>query len=447
MNRFVNRYFFYYPIVLLRGQMVPVYLRRMRRTQWYSADQLQQIQLQKLIRILGYAKSENPYYRRALKDIEPDSFQSLTDLQRIPILTKEAMKEHFDDLRPKHLRGAIKKSTSGSTGNPVTVYKSLSASAATYAAYWRGFEWADVHVGDPQGRFWGVPHHQNAIRLTKFTDIVMNRHRCSAFALKEEDLAGCYESLNRFKPRYFYGYVSMLAEFAKFLIRNGLTLKYNLVCVITTSELLTESHRALFENAFRCRVYNEYGSSELGTIAHECEQGSLHISAERMIVETVRAGRLAAPGESGNIVVTELNNRAMPLIRYSLGDSVTLTDQKCQCGRGLPIIREIAGRVYDTIYNRQGQPFTGHFFTYISADLESRGFQLSGYQVVQLDLDNLLVRLVTDEPDRQQLEKYLQERIGSGYGKDVRLHFEYVPEIEREKSGKIRQTKSMVKPE
>jgi len=357
------------------------------------------------------------------------------------------MKEHLDELRAKRAWGTIRKSTSGSTGNPVTVYKSLTASAATYAAYWRGYEWAGVRVGDPQGRFWGVPYYSTAKRLTRLTDLVLNRYRCSAFALKESDLADYYKIINRVKPRYFYGYVSVLEEFAEFLIRNKLKLKFSLACVITTSELLTDLHRELFEKAFGCRIYNEYGSSELGTIAHECEHGSLHVSAERMIVETVLDGRVVAPGDTGKIVVTELNNKAMPLIRYDLGDSVTLTNQACECGRELPIIGQIAGRTYDIIYNEEGQPFPGQFFTYISSSLVHHGLRLSGFQVIQLALDHLLVRLVTDETDRQRLENYIRETIRAGYGGNVRIEFVYVREIEREKSGKIRITKSMINSE
>ena len=134
------------------------------------------------------------------------------------------------------------------------------------------------------------------------------------------------------------GYVSMLETFSKFMIKNHLSFKYPPTCVITTSEVLTDYHRELIGNVFQCRVYNEYGCGETGTIAHECEFGSMHINAENVIVEIVRDGEVVNDGEVGDIVVTDLNNFAMPLIRYNLKDIGYIDSEPCPCGRGLPIL-------------------------------------------------------------------------------------------------------------
>jgi phenylacetate-CoA ligase len=122
-------------------------------------------------------------------------------------------------------------------------------------------------------------------------DFIANRKRCSALSFTERDLQAYTAVLEQFGPKYFYGYVSMIEEYAKFFRRNGTTPPFKLKCVTTTSEVLTGSHRRLIEDVFSTKVFNEYGSGELGSVAHECELGSLHVSAENMIVEVID-GRL-----------------------------------------------------------------------------------------------------------------------------------------------------------
>jgi phenylacetate-CoA ligase len=443
MNRLLNRYLVYYPSVSLRGQFVAFHSAHLRRSQWLDSSQIENLQLRKLAALLDFARQNVPYYGRILQDVDFTSNKSLAILERIPTLTKELLKENFEELRCKRLRSAIKKTTGGSTGNPVTIFKSRNALALTYAAYWRGYEWAGVQVGDRQGRFWGIPHESDGRRYASWADFLLNRFRCSAFAFSDHELALYYEQLNRFKPNYFYGYVSMLEAFARFLLRNRLELKFKLACTIATSEVLTEPHRRLFESAFGCRVFNEYGCGEMGTIAHECEHGAMHIAAERIIVEVLKDGRSAQPGETGEIVVTELHNKAMPLIRYNLKDLGIVSDLPCRCGRGLPVLKEIKGRAYDTIYNKEGQAFHGQYFMYIFEELQRQGINISAFQVTQLDWENIVVRLVATQNERQRAEHYIERKVHGTYGHYAKIRFEYVQQIDRERSGKIRLIKSM----
>lgn len=443
MNRLLNKYLVYYPAVFLRGQNVARHLWHLNRSQWFPRYRLQQLQLEKLKKLICDAKENVPYYREALANFDPSSIKNITDIEAVPVLTKELLKENFSHLRSDQRYRVIKKTTGGSTGNPVTIYKSVDSSAAAYAAYWRGYEWAGVGIGFRQARFWGIPNDARDKRMARWTDWITNRYRCSAFAFGEEDLRRYYADLNRFKPYYFYGYVSMLEAFARFLLRNGLGLKFRLTCVISTSEVLTEVHRRLFEQAFRCRVFDEYGCGEVGTIAHECEHGRMHLSTENLIVEILRDGCPVVAGQEGDIVVTELNNRAMPLIRYNLRDAGALATTDCPCGRGLPLIEKVVGRAYDILYNREGQAFHGEYFMYIIEELQRQGFAVSAFQVTQLDHDNFLVKLVMGESGRAKLEKYMIERVRSTYGEYACMRFEYVPRIDRERSGKIRLIKSM----
>ncbi len=443
MISFINKYFFYYPVILLKTNNFLYHLEEMKKSQWYKYEHLQEIQLQKLISQLRFVKDNIPYYSKVLKHVDPSSFKSFEDLQKIPILTKDILKQNIDNLSYRNLKGSLKKTTGGSTGNPVTIFKSAQAMGAMYAAEWRGYEWAGIGIGNRQVRFWGIPHNKKDIRLTQLKDFIANRLRCSAFSFDEENLAEYYKVINHFKPKYFYGYVSMLEAFSKYLLDHNLKLKFQLKCVISTSEVLTAMHRKLFEKAFNCKVYNEYGCGELGTIAHECQNGSLHISAENMIVEIINGDKICKFGEIGDIVVTELNNRAMPLIRYNLKD-LSYMNSHCSCGRGLPILGDITGRAYDTIYNKEGKAFHGEYFMYIFEELQNQGVQVLSFQVVQLDYKNFIIKLVMDERSRKKVENYIMLRVHNTYGSYAKFQFEYVTNIEREKSGKLRLIKTFL---
>jgi len=445
MNEIINKYLLYYPAVFLRRQWVPFYLKQLKESQWNTAKKLQKVQFEKLSNLLKFAKCHIPYYQNTLKDIDLKSFTKLDDLQNIPVLTKELLKENIESLLcADYQKNSYKKTTGGSTGNPVTIYKSSRSLAAAYAAYWRGYGWAGVGIGDRQGRFWGMPHDKTSKTKARLTDIITNRLRCSAFAFSEEHLSKYYDNLNRFQPKYFYGYVSMLEAFAKYLIKYKLKLKTQLTCVITTSEVLTDTHRRLFEKAFDSRIFNEYGCGEVGTIAHECENGSLHISSENVIVEILKDDMPVKSGEVGDIVVTELNNTVMPLIRYNLKDLGYIKGDSCPCGRGLPILGGVIGRSYDIIYNKEQKAFHGEYFMYIFEELQNLGIQVSAFQVVQVDFENFIIKLVMSDMNNKTLENYIYKRVHQTYGTYAVLKFEYVDKIDREGSGKIRLIKSLI---
>jgi phenylacetate-CoA ligase len=443
MNQIINKYLIYYPTVFARRQWVPYYLTKLRKSQWLSTDELTQIRFDKLRSLLLSAKQSIPYYQKALKGIDIAKFDSIHCISELPLLTKDLLKGNINSLY-SNLRGATSKTTGGSTGNPVTVYKSAVSIANAYAAYWRGYEWAGVSIGDRQARFWGFPNDPAARRHARLTDFITNRYRCIAFQFDENDLHRYYNDLNQFKPGYFYGYVSMLEAFAKFLLKNKLRLKFDLKCVISTSEVLTDVHRKLFQEAFNCKIFNEYGCGEIGTIAHECGEGKMHISAENVLVEILADGSPAEPGEEGEIVVTELNNTLMPLIRLNLKDIGAIDPKPCACGRGLPVLKKVVGRAYDTIYNREGRAFHGEFYMYIFEELQRMGIVVAAFQVIQNSHDDFTIKLVTSNEKRAELERYMNQRVHSTYGSYARLNFEYVTEIAREPSGKIRLIKSLV---
>jgi phenylacetate-CoA ligase len=263
------------------------------------------------------------------------------------------------------------------------------------AATWLGYGWFGIAPGDRAARFWGQPAHLKRRLRFAAADIAMNRIRFSAFAFSEADLDRYWRACLAFRPSYLYGYVSMLEAFARFVVstgRNGREL--GLVSVVTTSEALSEQQRQVIREAFGAPVQNEYGCGEVGPVAYECPQGLLHVMTESVLVEVLQPdGNRAGPGESGEVVVTDLMNRAMPLIRYQLGDYATVGGE-CSCGRGFPTLSKVWGRAYDFVEGADGRRYHGEFFLYLIEELRERGMEIHQFKVRQTAGDALEVMVV-----------------------------------------------------
>lgn len=474
-NQAFFKFLVYYPVVWSRGQRVPGYLERLLASERRPATELQSLQAAKLRRMLRYARRAVPHYGQSLaglseatlhRDDAPASggtgrarptdasplqagsprctgaaqagLAGLELLRSLPTVAKADLKRDPAAFVSRDaFRLLTRKTTGGSTGEPVTILKTRDAMAWELAATWRGYGWAGVDIGDRQGRFWGVPLDNKGRAKARLIDLVTNRLRCSAFSFDDRDLRVYAQRLRAFRPAYLYGYVSMIDEYARFVQRTGLTPPPGLKAVITTSEVLTDAHRRRIEQALGARVFNEYGSGELGTVAHECEHGRLHVSAENLIVEVLDGDRPCAPGEPGELVVTELNNLAMPLIRYRTGDFASLSGQPCPCGRHLPVIENLFGRAYDVLRNRAGKTFHAEYLMYIFEEAQRRDLGIQAFQVVQQDMDRFRIRIVPQPHYGPPAERFVTDRLRSGFDPQAEVCFERVERIERLASGKM----------
>ena len=318
-DQFVFRELVYRPVTSLRGQHVMALIRRLEQTQWLPRSQLRSMQLTRLQKLLRLARRSSPGYRRRLAGLR-DPISTLEALQEVPALSKQELRTERKELQSSSPGlFCVQKTTGGSTGEPVTLLKSRVAMAWELAAAWRGYGWASVGVGDRQARFWGVPLDFRNRLKAKLVDFICHRRRFSAFDFDPGKFVAYERQLVTFEPDWLYGYASMLAEFARWYIQNDRTCPVRPRAIVTTAEVLAPDDRRAIERAFHSRVFNEYGCGELGTIAHECSEGELHINDENMIVEILDGERTCEPGEKGELVVTELNNLALPLVRYRTG--------------------------------------------------------------------------------------------------------------------------------
>jgi phenylacetate-CoA ligase len=416
------------------------YIKVLKHSQHRPRISLEEMQIEKLKSLVSYASNNNPYFSGIFSQLELSNNESMdTLIQQLPFLDKHTIQESNIELVSNHkFANNISKTTGGSTGEPVTIIKSRSSLAWELAATWRGYSWAGIDVGNRQGRFWGLPQTKTGILKSKAIDFVCNRTRISAFAFSDDHMLKYYHLLNNKRPQYLYGYVSMLTEFAKFLVTNELKLDFTITCVISTAEVLSSSDRNLMQSVYQAPVFNEYGCGELGTIAHECEHGNMHISEENMYVEIVNNTIQSTEGEPGEIVVTELNNFAFPLIRYRTGDFGIISRTPCPCGKTLHILKEIQGRAYDFLKNKNGKKFHSEILMYLFESLHQKGSCINQFQVIQNKLDYFTVRIVKGINFDDNLEMLITSKIREQIESDAIVDFEYVDNIDREKSGKMR---------
>jgi phenylacetate-CoA ligase len=439
MDSVLSKYLLYYPVTTLKGEFVFRYMGQYRRFQWLSPDAIRQYQLDQVRRLIKAAIDRSPHYREvyAQSGVSVDSIRSLDDLRSLPSLSKQDLIANRERMSIKVGGFVSEKTTGGSTGEPVRLLKTATALARERAATWRAYEWAGVNIGDPQGRFWGVPHVRNTRILARITDFVANRRRLSAFNITPASLGEYLEELRRFRPVWLYGYVSAIEALADHMLLHGLAAPGGLKCVITTSEVLTPGVREKIARAFGVRVYNEYGCGEVGSIAHECEHGRMHLMEDNLIVEVD-----APQGQPGELVVTDLYNLATPLIRYRLGDFGTIDGTPCPCGRGLSVLGSVHGRAYDLVRTPSGKRIHPEAVIYIFENIQARTAAFRQFQVIQTALDEMLVRLipsgVMSTEDCDLLIAALKREIST----EIRYRIEMCTSLEREKSGKMRVVKS-----
>ena len=434
MNNAIARQM-YFLAQKLRGENTPDKLEELKRIQWLSPPKIRLQQQQMIEKIIKYATEHVSLYRERLRGIK-----GYEEFERIPLLTRKEVMTNLDSLISEDCsrNSLLKYHSSGSTGEPVTLYFTPQAMGYFHAAQYRGFSWYGLEPTDRCIKFWGVPFETTARLKEYLKDFVMNRNRISAFNMSEGAMASYYRESLRFRPLYLYGYALALFRFGQYLKETGRDGRaLNLKVVISTAEVLYEHQRFLLEEVFGCRVVNEYGAAEVGIIGFECPDGGIHIANENVYLEVLRDGRPAKEGEVGDVVVTGLRNHAMPLIRYKLGDLAAVPSKEhCPCGRGLPLIKSLAGRDNDMVVTAEGKILHSEIFAYINRDLIKDGHRIREFKIIQTAKDLLRVLVPKDTGDNTLFA--LQQQIKRHIGWDMRIQVEHVDEIPRERSGKVR---------
>lgn len=440
MRSWLARNGVYRSLQLIRGESVFRSLRELEASQWLSSQSVGELQWERFRMQLVHAATHVPYYRRTLQDaqIRPADIQSPADLRRLPMLDKATIRTEGAQMRAETGGRAWRETTSGSTGTPFTFLVDAPMLSSFRAAKYRGHGWFGLRIGDREGRFYGLPMDPNGRRRERRKDWLLNRRRHSVFDMTDGALAVTVEGLRAFRPSYLYGYASAVHRFASFVHRHRPGALEGLRAVISTSEVLLPEHRTEIARAFDCPVANEYGASETGILAFECPEGAMHVAAENVLLEIVDdSGRSVEPTSVGHVVVTELHNRAMPLIRYRLGDLARWRLTPCTCGRGLPSLDVIEGRTNDMVRTSDGRIANGLIFYYISRNVLEAGAGIAEFRVRQKALDLIEFEIVRTEAFKASGLDVLRQKTREYLGSEMRIEFRFVDSIPPHPSGKL----------
>lgn len=309
-----------------------------------------------------------------------------------PLVTRtDLMAPHAEAIAAGPARGREVRRTSGSTGTPFRFAKSVEMTAWMDATMWALYRWHGVAPGDRQLRFWGMPLSTRDRARKRLIDWVSGRIRYDAFT-QSPDAAGRFLArARRFRPRYAYGYPTLMAAFAADCTARGESGRdLELRAVITTGEILQPAHRAQLEAFFGCRVVNEYGCTEAGILAFGCEEGTTHLTPVAALPEVVDPdGRPSPAGTEGEVVVTDLYGALLPLRRYRLHDRATTGPaDDCRCGRALPRLALSVGRQDGFIRTPSGRQVYDAILAYSVPEPVQR------FRARQVALDRIEVDLV-----------------------------------------------------
>ena len=414
-------------------------LEELQRGDLRGADEVRADQDRRLREMVCWAADTVPYYRTLFRreGIDPASIRGLDDLPRLPLLTKQTLRDRPQELRSEAVPAGevVTGHTSGTTGTALALLHGLDALAWEYAVVWRQRGWFGLRLHDRYAAFGGqsvVPFAQSAPPFWRF-DRARNRVLFSLYHMTPANLDHYARELCRPGYRFWQGYPSSLALVCNHLLARGIALGPAAPrAVFTSSETLLDFQREAIAAATGAPIADRYGHAELAVSALQCPAGSYHVDTEFGAVEIL-------PHEEtdewvrGEIVATGFANRAMPLLRYRTGDVATLRKRGgCPCGRARPVLERIDGRIEDYVVTPDGRRIgrLDHVFK------DTR--EIAEAQIHQTAPDRLVVRLVPrerfDDAARRRLEQELRARVGEAIG----IELELVEAIPRLASGKFR---------
>jgi phenylacetate-CoA ligase len=440
------------PLALARnGELAQLrYLHEFERTQWLGTEALRELQWRRLQALLRHAHAECPFYTERFRaaGIHPEEMRDLSDLRALPVLEKADIQRHGTEMIAASwpLADRIPNQTGGSTGTPIRFHLSRDRKCSRAAATWRHNRWAGWDIGDRAAVLWGAPVDRPAdtwrSRLRRW--LLGEPIWLDTGCLTESAMRAFAVTLQRHKPTAILAYARAAVLFATFLRDQNLRVPAPRG-LVTSAEVLEDDDRRLLEATFGAPVFNRYGCREVSVIASECPaHDGLHVMAEGLFVEIETPHGPAGPGEVGSILVTDLLNHAMPLIRYRIGDLGSWAVGDCACGRKLPRLAKVCGRVTDFLVGTDGQLVSGVFLaTYVVAQRPALG----QVQIRQDEPDTLVYRIVPS-PDFDPVAdiEYLRQTSCRYLGAGLRVGVERVESLPAEPSGKFLFSRSSVVP-
>ena len=389
--------------------------------------------------LLKYAAEHSAYYAKLLEDGG--------GLQSLPVLTKEIMRDRFDDIRTFPPRPtAYRNSSGGSTGRPATFIQDAhyaSWSNATQGYYFK--EMLGVEMNAVKNLWlWGSERDSLQLKDRGFrgraANFLTNKIFLNTFDVDESTWLEYIDVIRRYRPHYVAGYAGSLYEMARVARRHNIRL-YKPVFLYSSAETLRDFMRAEIEEQFGTKVHDYYGSREVGAIAGECAQGNRHIFVMNNLVEVLDdEGCPVEDGTEGRLIITCLHNYSFPMIRYEIGDVGALASEPCSCGSKLPHLSSLSGRITDHFILKSGKLVHGEFVTHLFYFRD----WVDQFQVDQLEFDRFRIRVVTRGKVNEDDVREINGSVRLVMGADCKLEWEYPDFIDKSSQGKFVFTRCLI---
>lgn len=414
----------------------------LRRSQWLGREDIEEFQRQRLRRLVRHAYNHVPWYRERFTQLGllPDDIYELGDLAKLPLLSKDDVRAnlHFDLFADNHRKKEmLRVSTSGSTGEPFVIYADRAQLEMRLASTLRCAEWTGWRFGDRQARLWHQTIGMTRLQVLRerLDAFLMRRIFIPAYELRSDNIAGFLERLRRHRPVLVDGYAEIFNFLAQYAHHQGLN-GFRPRAIMSSAQILPDQARQTITDQFGCAVFDKYGSREFSGIAYEDEGHDGHlVMSESYIVELIKDGRPAQAGEIGEVVITDLNNLHVPLLRYRIGDLALALDttKLGQSGREFLRIGRIEGRAQSIVVCPNGAWLPGTFFAHYFKEHEHI---VRHYQVVQEVREALLIKVVPAEQYSDAAMVRILDGLRPYVGAEMYLTYESVMEIPLVRTGK-----------
>jgi len=413
-----------------------------------SPAEIEEIQRQKLVRLVHHAYEHTPYYRRLFQELglQPSAIQEAGDLTKIPLLAKRDIQENREDLIARSMpegQGATRLvPTGGSTGDPFQYVQDDRSWSISIASIERGYDLAGWTPGDPAAIVWGRPLDRSKKKALKYrlVDAGINQLFLDSYGMSRQDMARYARELRSFQPRLLVGFSASLIALVHLMRDEGIGgIKPN--AIVTTAETLFPTQRALLEEFFDCPVFDRYGTTEAATAAHECiAHRGYHLFTDLHVVEFLTDDGKPVSGSPGHIAVTNLDNYAMPLLRYMVGDVGTLSEKRCSCGLPFPVMSTLEGRATDLVTTPSGRIIHGLLLNRLMAGVPG----VRRFQAIQETPGELTILVVPGPEFEPTALPSVEAAIHENIDPQLRVHAMVVENIEHGASGKHRYIVSKV---
>jgi phenylacetate-CoA ligase len=417
------------------------YFSMLKKSENFDKNEMNRYVDEKFVTLARMAIETVPYYRRWAEEncFKASDINDISDLKKFPIVTKDVIKENPSDFISNRSKRLLKLTTSGTTGSPLTIFCSRNDRTLHYAFFTRLRSWFGIDDRSRRitlfGRIIQLPDNENPPFWRM--DLAQRNLLMSSYHLSKRNLCHYYNKIKKYKPEEVIGYPSSLYEIARYVIEENLE-PISCKVVFTTAETLLDYQRTILEKAFTGPIIDQYGCTEMAFFISQCEYGTLHCHPEHGYLETVDRQENLIEGEPGRLLATGFVNHSMPLIRYEIGDFVTLgfKEEACSCGRSFPVIKTVEGRLDDVIYRKDGTP-VGRLDPVFKGGI---GIRMA--KIVQDVIGDVTVLVTIDDNFGVRERCWLNNELRKRLGKDIEINIKVVEDIPRERNGKFKAVES-----